>query len=99
MAHGLLTRMTEGRITNVVGQASGLYNVAQIRRNDAVRQTLLGQQVFSNAYCKRSAYACDFQAMCQTVMNMVVCRKRVHLSFSCKTSECSGENNLVMVRI
>ena len=55
------------------------------------------QKFLAYSHPQGTAYTSHFQAMCETVMNVVISGKRMNLSLSGKASESSGENNLVVV--
>ena len=95
MADGIFTGMAKGRITNVVSQAGGLHDHAQVARLAPVRQGIADH--LANAHTQRTAHAADFQRVGQAGVDMVVTGNRVHLSLAAQAAEGAGEDDAVMV--
>ncbi len=82
-----------------MSKTSSLDNVTNIRSRMLFRNKPFTQKLLTYSHPQRPTNTSDFQAMCESIMNMVIGSKWMYLSFSCKASESSGENNLVMVRM
>jgi len=89
--------MAEGRVADVVGEASGLYDHSQIGRRAPFGQ--LVAQHFADPHAERATDAADFQRMGQACVDVIVAGNRVHLSLAAQAAKRAGEDDAVMILV
>ena len=97
VTNGVLPGMPEGRVADVMPQAAGLDDDAEIRRRDPVGQLLL--ELLADHHAQRAADAADLQRVSQPRVDMVVVGQRVDLGLAPQATEGAREHDAVVVLV
>jgi hypothetical protein len=89
--------MSEWRIPDVVCQTSCLDDLAKVLWQNCSREPLLTFESVTDRRSKGATNACDFQAMGEPVVYVIVGRKRVHLRLVREPPKRAGEDHLVLI--
>ena len=96
-ANGALTGVAKGRVADVVGQAGGLNNIAEIGGADGVGEQLALLQAFSHANTESAPHAGNFQRVGKAIVHVVIGGQRMDLGLASQPPEGAGKNDLVVV--
>ncbi|MCY1413335.1 hypothetical protein D9M71_287640 [compost metagenome] len=97
VADGVLAGVAERRVADVVGQAGGLHDDAEIA-GIAPLGKLVAQHL-ADPHAQRAADAADLQGMGEAGVDMVVAGDRVHLGLAAQAAEGAGEDDAVVVLV
>jgi hypothetical protein len=89
--------VAERGVPDVVGQASSLNDLANVRWENRSREPLLTAESVTDRRSKGAPNACDFEAMGEPVVYVIVGRKRVYLRLARESPKRAGEDHLVLV--
>ena len=92
----LLAGMAEGRVADVMRQAGGLHQIAELIRHAPDRGQHVAQ-LFARGETQRAADGGDFQRVHQPVADMRVGRQRVDLRLLLQAPEGAGEDDAVLI--
>ncbi|SKO34217.1 Uncharacterised protein [Mycobacteroides abscessus subsp. massiliense] len=99
IAQSIFASMAKRRIAQIMRQTGNLHHGTNIAGRIALRQKTAVVQHHAHAVAQAPAHAGNFNAVRQTVVRQVMLRQRMHLRFTAKTAEGSGENNPVVVNV
>ena len=85
MPDSIFSRMSVRRVTDIVSQTRGLNHSTDVTGIHMTGQLLTQHLPYSDT--QRTPYTTNFQAVCQSRMNMIILTQRMHLSFSVETTE------------
>ena len=91
--------MTEGRISQVVGQAGSTNDAAKFREMGLAQLWMALKQQARDIVAQRTPHAGNLQAMGQAIVDEDAARKGKHLRLVLQTPEGSGEDQAVVVAL
>ena len=97
LAQGVLARMPERRIADVVRQAGHLDDVADVVGRERLGQATPRLQRLPDPDAYAPAHGRHLDAVRQTVVDMVVLGHGVHLGLAAQAAKCPGKDNPVVV--
>ncbi|MDT4847913.1 hypothetical protein FQZ97_819900 [compost metagenome] len=97
VADGVFAGVAERRVADVVGQAGGLDDDAEVRGLAPVRQRVA--QGFADAHAQGTAHAAHFQRVGEARVDMVVAGDRVHLGLAPEAAKGPGKDDAVVVLV
>src|SRR5690606_4914323 len=95
VADGILAGVAERRVADVMRQAGGLHDHAQVGGVAPGGQFVA--QYFADTHAQGAAHAADFQRMGQAGMDVVVAGDRMYLRLAAQTAEGAGKDYPVVI--
>ena len=98
-AYGLLAAMSERRVAQVVGEAGGTHNAAQLGEMRAVEFGVLLQDEATHVVAQAASHTAHLEAVGKPVVYEDAARQGEHLRLVLQTAEGSGEDKAVVVAL
>src|SRR5690606_22735366 len=82
-----------------MGEAARLHNIANVGGHNVLWQISCRAQCSPYANTQRASHAGHFEAVGHAIVNMIVGRQRMHLCLARQAPECTGKDDLVVIRM